>query len=46
MTDDLFALLLESVRGGGAILRGERAPSRRFEIAIPDSDEEENHSAG
>jgi putative transcriptional regulator len=32
----MFAELLESVREGGAILRGERAPSRRFEIASPD----------
>lgn len=36
MSDDLFAELLESVREGGAILRGEREPSRRFEIKTPD----------
>lgn len=30
MNDDLFAELLESVRQGGAILRGEVAPSRTF----------------
>ena len=36
MNEDLFAELLESVRAGGAILRGEKAPSRKFEIATPD----------
>ena len=36
MNEDLFAELLESVREGGAILRGEKAPSRKFEIAAPD----------
>lgn len=36
MTDEMFAELLESVREGGAILRGERAPSRRFEVESPD----------
>jgi putative transcriptional regulator len=30
MRDELFAELLESVREGGAILRGEVAPSRTF----------------
>lgn len=36
MKDELFEELLESVREGGAILRGERAASRSTEIAAPD----------
>lgn len=36
MNEELFAELLESVREGGAILRGERAPARRFDIKAPD----------
>jgi hypothetical protein len=32
MSEDMFGELLESIREGGAILRGERAPSRTFEI--------------
>jgi putative transcriptional regulator len=36
MNDELFAELMDSVREGGAILRGEKEPSRRFEIAAPD----------
>jgi len=36
MRDELFEELLESVREGGAILRGERAPSRTFYAASPD----------
>jgi putative transcriptional regulator len=36
MKDELSEELLESVREGGAILRGERAPGRRFEIEEPD----------
>jgi len=36
MNNELFAELVESVREGGAILRGEKAPSRRFELAAPD----------
>ncbi len=36
MNDELFAELVESVREGGAILRGEKEPFRRFEIAAPD----------
>lgn len=39
MNDELFNELLESVREGGAILRGERAPSRSFTIehgGVPD----------
>ncbi len=36
MNDELFAELLDSVREGGAILRGEQAASRRFEISAPD----------
>lgn len=35
MNDDLFTELLESVREGGAILRGEKKPSRKFEISTP-----------
>jgi putative transcriptional regulator len=36
MNDELFAELLESVREGGAILRGERPPSRTFVVKEPD----------
>lgn len=36
MKDKEFAELLESVRQGGAILRGEAAPCRAFEIEAPD----------
>ena len=36
MRDDLFNELLQSVREGGAILRGEARPSRSFVIADPD----------
>src|SRR2546428_11958656 len=36
MKKDLFTELLESVREGGAILRGEMSPSRVFEFAEPD----------
>ncbi|MFN8492609.1 MAG: NadS family protein [Caldilineaceae bacterium] len=36
MNDELFAELLESVREGGAILRGEREPARKFELPAPD----------
>lgn len=36
MKKELFAELLESVREGGAILRGERAPSREFLLEDPD----------
>ncbi|MEZ4861044.1 MAG: NadS family protein [Caldilineaceae bacterium] len=36
MNDELFAELLASVREGGAILRGEQAPTRRFELSAPD----------
>lgn len=36
MDDELFEELLESVREGGAILRGEKRPSRRFELPAPD----------
>ena len=35
MKDVLFAELLESVREGGAILKGEAAPSRAFEVGLP-----------
>ena len=36
MNDDLFEELAESVREGGAILRGEKPPSRQFEINAMD----------
>lgn len=36
MRDELFAELMESVRQGGEILRGEREPSRKFIIDEPD----------
>jgi putative transcriptional regulator len=36
MKKELFDELLESVREGGAILRGEREPSRSFHFAEPD----------
>jgi DNA-binding transcriptional regulator YiaG len=32
MKAKMFEELLESVRGGGAILRGKRKPSRKFEV--------------
>ena len=36
MRDELFADLLESVRQGGAILRGEAAPARTTVVDMPD----------
>jgi putative transcriptional regulator len=36
MNDELFAELVESVREGGAILRGEKAASRKFVLQAPD----------
>lgn len=36
MKKELFEELVESVRQGGAILRGERKPSRVFEFSEPD----------
>ena len=36
MKKELFEELLESVRQGGVILRGERKPSRVFEFSEPD----------
>ncbi len=36
MKDELFEQLLASVREGGAILRGEAEPSRRFNVTGPD----------
>ena len=36
MNEQLFDELLESVREGGAILRGEKKPSRSFEFEEPD----------
>jgi len=35
MKDEMFNKLVASVREGGAILRGERAPSRSFKIDAP-----------
>lgn len=35
MKDELFNELVASVREGGAILRGEKGPSRAFEVAGP-----------
>ena len=36
MNEELFAELLESVREGAAIMRGEQEPSRKFIIEEPD----------
>jgi|SRR5205085_570115 len=36
MKAELFEELLESVREGGAILRGKKAPSRAFSVETPD----------
>lgn len=36
MNDDLFSELLQSVREGGAILRGEKEASRTFFVEMPD----------
>ncbi len=36
MNDELFSELLESVREGGAIMRGEKEPSRKFVVEAPD----------
>ena len=36
MSDEVFAELLESVREGGAILRGEKEPTRTFVMETPD----------
>jgi len=36
MKDELFSELLESVREGGSILRGETRPVRSFEVDVPD----------
>ncbi len=36
MKEDMFEELLASVREGGAILRGERAPSRSSTVEAPD----------
>ena len=36
MKDELFDELMESVREGGAILRGEEVPTRQFEIESMD----------
>ena len=36
MKDELFEELVASVREGGAILRGEVTPARKFIVAGPD----------
>ena len=36
MKDDMFQELLQSVKEGGAILRGETAPARAYSVADPD----------
>ena len=36
MNDEMFTELMVSVREGGAILRGEKLPARRFEVDAPD----------
>lgn len=36
MKEDLFEELRQSVREGGAILRGRRKPSRAFQVGEPD----------
>jgi len=36
MKQELFEELIESVREGGAILRGQKKPTRSFEIDAPD----------
>jgi putative transcriptional regulator len=36
MKDEMFQELMESVRQGAAILRGDAEPSRKFEFAEPD----------
>lgn len=36
MNDDLFNELVESVKEGGAILRSEQEPTRKFELPAPD----------
>ncbi len=36
MNEELFAELLESVREGAAIMKGEQEPSRKFTVEEPD----------
>jgi putative transcriptional regulator len=36
MKEELFTELVESVHEGGAILRGEKSPSREFSVEKPD----------
>ena len=36
MNDELFSELIESVKEGGAVLRGEKAPSREEAFTRPD----------
>jgi hypothetical protein len=41
MNDELFAELVESVREGGAIMRGEKEPSRKFVVEAPNVESDE-----
>ena len=41
MSDELFAELVESVREGGAIMRGEKEPSRKFVVEAPNVESDE-----
>lgn len=43
MNDDLFGKLVESIREGGAILKGRSAPSRAFEVENPEVEAHEVH---
>lgn len=43
MNDDLFSELLDSVREGGAILRGEKEASRTFTLEAPDVKQIRDH---
>ncbi|MFP3940354.1 MAG: hypothetical protein ACLF0P_08605 [Thermoanaerobaculia bacterium] len=43
MNDDLFGKLVESVREGGAILKGRAAPSRAFEVETPEVEVYDGH---
>lgn len=36
MKDEMFQELVDSVREGGAILRGESTPAREFVVEVPD----------
>lgn len=45
MSEEMFAELLESVREGGAILRGEKKPSRVF-VVEPSNEKHINKKQG